>query len=359
MGNPWADLALATASSSPASGVPYHTGYAPNPPASTLAPFLFDYPDDLVNVDADTALTVPAFARGLSIIAGLCSSFPLEQWNGGRRQPLGTNLRQVSPYVVRRTVENLVLYGHAAWTRRWPATTDSPDGLFGYYQNNRWERFDRVSSTWVPTPVERVFRVDRWGVLTKASTALRTALDLDQAARRYARTPAPRTLLKGRGDVQLPPDAAQSLVNAYEAAVRRSATSYVDAVDVEQVGFDARQLQLVEARQHAAAQVALAMNIDPLWVGANEPGSSLTYQNRQDLYRGLIDITLRPYLDCVEQELSRDIEGTARFDLDYFLRGNTAERTTIVTQLLAADLVDRDEARALLDLYPAEEVTPQ
>jgi hypothetical protein len=206
------------------------------------------------------------------------------------------------------------------------------------------------------------FDHDRDGALSNGARILSTALALERAARLYASNPAPRTVLRGSGPVHLTDSEASALLDAYERTVKSRGAAYLDSVEVDQVGWSSSELQLVEARRHTSAQIASLLNLDVTWLGASEPGSALTYTNRTDLYRGLVDLTLRSYLDTIEQRLTLDDVTergrVVRWNLDGFLRGNTAERTDVVTKLYAAELVDRDEARAMLDLSPDREVTP-
>jgi len=100
--------------------------------------------------------------------------------------------------------------------------------------------------------------------------------------------------------------------------------------------------------------VARFANLDPTWCGAGIPGSSLTYSNRVDLYRQLLDVSLTPVMLNVSERLSmNDITPRGHrvtFDTSVFLRGNPAELAGIVATLLPLNVMDRDEARDLLDL---------
>jgi hypothetical protein len=94
----------------------------------------------------------------------------------------------------------------------------------------------------------------------------------------------------------------------------------------------------------------------------------MTYQNRVDLYRQLVDTTLAPYMAAISQRLSyarprgagnssaypavTEESRRVAFDTDRFLQANYTDRVGTVTALYAAGLVDRDEARGLLDITP-------
>jgi phage portal protein BeeE len=120
------------------------------------------------------------------------------------------------------------------------------------------------------------------------------------------------------------------------------------------MGFSARDVQLVEGKAAAALAIARLANLDPIWVGAGVPGSSLTYSNRVDLYRQLLDTALRPIMQLVEQRLSMpDITPRGhfvRFDTTAFLRGNPSELADLITKLVPLGVLTEEEARAVMDL---------
>lgn len=362
---------LAAAAYAPISGAPFHVGYAPNPPTSTLAPFLFD-PNDVPVVDRAAACTVPAYSRGRSLIADTVAGFPLDEWVDGQRvlppRPLLVNPDPDTTrrYLLAVTVADLVDDGRAWWevTSR-VAETGRPRTVRHASDRVHVEPDGTVLLDDTPVRARDLIRFDHapMGCLVRGARILRTALALERAAETYARQPAPRTILRGTGEVHLDDTESVALLDAYERTVRARGAAYVDAVDVEQVGWNASELQLVEARRHTAAQVANLLSVDSYWLGASESGSSLTYTNRQDLYRGLVDLTLRPYLDTVEQRLSADDVTerghVVRWNLDAFLRGNVEARAQLVASLLPLEVLTRDEARVLLDLDPSTpEVAP-
>jgi hypothetical protein len=113
-------------------------------------------------------------------------------------------------------------------------------------------------------------------------------------------------------------------------------------------------VQLVEGKQAQATAIARLANLDPVWVGAGVPGSSLTYSNRTDLYRQLLDTSLRPIMDLISGRLSMpDIvprTHAVRFDTTSFLRGNPGELADLITKLVPLGVLTEEEARLVLDL---------
>ena len=120
------------------------------------------------------------------------------------------------------------------------------------------------------------------------------------------------------------------------------------------MGWSARDLALVEARNESAIGIARIANLDPVWVGASVSGTSLTYSNRVDLFRQLLDISLRPVMDMLTHRLSMpDVtpRGHAvRFDTSGFLRGNATDLGNLVAQLVPLGILTADEARTVIDL---------
>jgi phage portal protein BeeE len=120
------------------------------------------------------------------------------------------------------------------------------------------------------------------------------------------------------------------------------------------MGFSARDVQLVEGKNLAAIAIARIANLDPIWVGAGVPGSSLTYSNRIDLYRNLLDTALRPVMNLVTQRLSMPDVTPAGYVVDFdttaFLRDNIAALSDVVTKLLPLGVISVEDAQTLLDL---------
>jgi hypothetical protein len=323
-----------------------------------------------------TAAQVPAFVKALKTYTHTISAFPLREYvTDGPVQPraLLEQPSSVLPYsaVIQRLVTDLLAYDVAYWrvmARSWDGfpseimpmrvqdVTDLNGGNLGvdvnayppsdpfYYLGNR-----------IPTrDVIKFYGDGMGGWLKTGATAINTAAALEAATLRYSETPMPTVVLKNTG-ADLPAAMVDDILEAWEAARANRSTAYLNSViEADQMGWNARDLQLVEARNASAIALAREANLDPIWVGAGVPGSSLTYSNRVDLYRQLLDTALTPVMLNISERLSMN-DVTPRghrvtFDTSVFLRSNPEQLSQIVATLLPLEVMDRDEARDLLDL---------
>jgi HK97 family phage portal protein len=170
----------------------------------------------------------------------------------------------------------------------------------------------------------------------------------------YSETPIPTVALKNSGP-DLPAEQVDALLMAWEEARANRGTAYLNnTIDAQVMGFSARDMSLVDNKNQAAIAIARLANIDPIWIGAGVPGSSLTYSNRVDLYRNLLDTALRPIMALFEQRLSMpDVTPrgrTIKFDTTAFLRANPLETAELITKLLPLGVLTEEEAKMVLDL---------
>jgi phage portal protein BeeE len=192
------------------------------------------------------------------------------------------------------------------------------------------------------------------GWLRNGATAINIAAALEAATLMYSESPIPTVVLKNNG-ADLPADQVDALLEAWEDARAARSTAYLNStIDTQTMGFSARDVQLIEGKMQSATSLARLANLDPIWVGAGVPGSSLTYANRNDLYRSLLDTSLRPIMDLISGRLSMpDIvprTHAVRFDTTTFLRGDPNQIADLITKLLPLNILTEDEARLVLDL---------
>jgi HK97 family phage portal protein len=322
------------------------------------------------------ALQVPAFVDAMKTYSHTIAGFPLRTYRGG--EPIETAQVLVSPSsflpytsVIARTVENLLLHDRAYWLvvdRTWDGfprevqvmDVDDVSDLTTHSTANQNSQFPPVDpfyyiGTAVPArDVIKFYGDGLGGWLTTGAAAINTAAALEAATLNYSEYPMPTVVLKNTG-ADLPAATVELLLTAWEEARSNRATAYLNsAIEAKGMGWSARDLALVEARNESAIGIARIANLDPVWVGASVSGTSLTYSNRVDLFRQLLDISLRPVMDMLTHRLSMpDVtpRGHAvRFDTSGFLRGNAADLGNLVAQLVPLGILTPDEARMVIDL---------
>ena len=299
------------------------------------------------------AMSVPSCARARNIICGTIGSLPLEQYNkltGAHVEPQRV-ITQPDPRVAGFVIYNWLAediwfygvgYGQVldmysatdggkirAWTRI------SPDRVSVQTNANGTEILSyRIDGAAVPPEgIKSIIRFDGFdeGFLNRAGKTINAAVYLENAAINYAKEPAPAMVLKSTG-TNIPAERVSALLSAWKIARQSRSTAFLNAdVDLKEVGFDPARLQLNEARQYLALEIARAAGIPAYFLSAET--TSMTYSNAISERRGLVDFSLRPILSAIEKRLSMPdfVPQTTevRFDLDDFLRGNALERAQV------------------------------
>jgi HK97 family phage portal protein len=321
-------------------------------------------------------MRVPAVARSRNILCGSIATIPLESYNKLTDQKITnrTLITQPDPAIPRvntmaMTIEDLIFYGVAYWQvmdvspedgRPYRARRIDPRRVLpqinylgtlitGYQVDSKNVPNSGLNSLIVFNAIEA------GGVLARSGTTIRTALELEDAAYRMAAEPVPTMVITNEG-MNATPEEKASLLDVFRQSRRERSTAYIEGpLKLDTVGFNSAELQLVEARQHLSSEIARLMGI-PAWY-LNAENSSATYSNVASERRSLVDFGLRNYLSVVEDRLSMDDvtprNQVVRFDLDDFLRGNTLERVEMSISLYNAGIIDREEARYLVDIDAA------
>ena len=329
-----------------------------------------------VRVTRTTAMQVPAFQKALKTYTATISAFPLREYISG--QPIVARAFLASPSntlpyaaIMQRTVADLLFYDRAYWR----ITSRSWDGFPASAEIMRVEDVNDLQTAFTGTdvnaqppsdpfywngntvPVRDVIKFygdGNNGWLTSGASTINTAAALEAAVLMYAESPIAQVVLKNNG-ADLPADQVDALLEAWETARTEKVTAYLNStIDAKAMGINPSEMQLDDARNAAAIQIARLANLDPIWTGAGVPGSSLTYSNRIDLYRQLLDTALRPVMDLISQRLTMpDVTPRGHvvtFDTSVFLRGNPVDIAGLAAQMLPLNVMSIDEARTLLDL---------
>lgn len=333
----------------------------------------YNYYDFPTIATRNEAMQVPAVARARGIICSTIGSLPLHAYNKNAQSRVygNTLLSQPDPSLpltvtMTWTVEDLLFQGVAYWQ---VLEISKEDG-----RPTRARRIDPEKVTYIstdpdlieisnfyvygrPVPMSGVGSLIMFngldeGVLARGGRTIHTALALEKAISRMAQEPVPTTVLKNSG-VDLPAEQITNMLAAWKKARQERATAYLAGnLEIQTLGFDASQLQLAENKLETANEIARLMNI-PAWF-LNAQAASMTYSNVVSERRNLIDFSLRPLIQIVEQRLSMPdvlpITQEVRFSLEDYLRGNPMEEIDVVGKMLELGLIDIPEARGMLDL---------
>jgi len=298
-------------------------------------------------------MAIPAGARARNIICSTIGSLPIEQYNHFTNEHVRPNrvIMQPDPRVAGSAIyswlaEDLLLFGvgygmvldsysstDASRIRAW--TRIAPNRVFASLNSNSTEiEYYTVDGKRVPPfgiGSLIVFNGLDEGILNRAGRTIKAAAALEQAAEMYAKEPMPQMVLKSNG-TNLTPERITKLLESWKISRSMRTTAFLNAdVELQALGFDPAKLQLNEARQYLALEIARASGIPASFVSAET--TSMTYSNTLAERKALIDFSLRSILTSLEQRLSfsdfcpNGIE--TRFDIDDFLRGSALERAQV------------------------------
>jgi HK97 family phage portal protein len=318
------------------------------------------------------AMAVPTIARARGILCSTVASLPMEQYSklNGAHLPTPSVINQPDPRVPGSAIyawlaEDLLFhgvgygmvmeqYGDTGRVRSW--TRIAPDRVTQKLNHLQTEIIGyQVDGSIVPTQgvgsLVVFYGLDE-GILNRAGRTIRAAHALEQAAETFAKEPVPLQVLKSNG-TNLPAERIAKLLEAWRAARLNKSTAFLNAdVELQALGIDPAKLQLNEARQYVALELARACNLPAYFVSAET--TSMTYSNTQSERRGLIDFSLRPILTAIEQRLSMPdfVPSTTeiRFSLDDFLRGNALERAQVYQILNTIGAMSVEQIREEEDL---------
>jgi HK97 family phage portal protein len=358
------------------------TAVAPKPSAdvaASLAPIGaldsigFVFGGDRISASRDEAMSIPAVSRARSIICSSIASVPMVV----RDKTTGEVVAQ--PRVINQPdtrvngaatwvyiAEDLLFngYGYCQVTEQFADTfrvramqrvapyrvtieTNSIGTEIDHYLVDGM----RVSDTGLGSLV--VFYGNDEGLLNRAGRTIRAGADLERAASMYAREPLPTMVLKSNGTA-LPADRIAKLLESWGASRRNRSTAFLNAdVNIESLGFDAEKIQLAASRNFVATELARAVGIPAYFIDA-ETGSSMTYSNSQTTRQTLLDFSLRPLANSIEQRLSlSDFVPSSQkveFDFDSYLRGSAKERADVYKVLNEIGALSIEEIRKAEDM---------
>lgn len=335
------------------------------------------------HVSRRDALKATAILRARNLIAGVPATLPLElrdrrtrelddrNWLGTQPHP-----RLESTVMFAFTFEDLLFESTSYWriTRRsegFPIEAEHLDHR-AVSQHSTFGMPSQVLSEDLPfasgdpifvdgIPLADGLEVIRFTspnppLLTYAAPAIRTVLLLDQIAGDYATDPLPFGYFQDDPDANvedtLDDDEVNEVIAKWEFARKHHRWGYVETgLKLNPLEWPSpRELQLVEARNHAVLELARATGLDPSDMAVNLEGTSRTYQNSVERRLDLVDFVLMPYIKAVEDRLSMgDVTARglrAQFDIGAFARADFKTRMEGYELAIAkAGVMEVNEAR--------------
>lgn len=307
-----------------------------------LAPFDWAPPTDIWSRDA--AMSVPAISRARDLICAAVSALPFRLLTYRWDQPAGLTVEEAAPpagwmdrpdpnrtrqHILSWTTDDLFFVGRAYWqiTSRYRATNYPATFM-------RLEAADVTVDTdgmvrhrgRILSPADVVeFLSPLDGVLFDGWRAIQTAINLDGAAERFSTSEIPAGWLEQTDNSE--PMTAEELGEIADLFAAARATRSIAALNPyirwRESTMDPARLQLVEARQHQALELARVANIPPYFIGA-PAGTGMTYLNAAQAKQDLIDYGAAPFITTIEQTLTGPNvtpHGQAvRLDLNAWLR---------------------------------------
>jgi HK97 family phage portal protein len=342
-------------------------------PVNTSNGYFFNY-GNVAAVDRNTAMQVPAVARARNLICGTIGSLPLELRLRADNSYVDSSrvLHQPDPRIAGSVTyywlaEDLFFYGVAygqileqyqefpnrikSWTRIQPTrvtaqfNNDSTE-VIGYSVDGKIVPNQGVGSLVV------FYGLDE-GILARGGRTIRTAHELEKASYNFAQEPIPAMALKSNG-VNLPAERITKLLESWKAARQSRSTAFLNAdIELQQFGHSPKDLQMVEARQYLAAEIARLCNI-PAWYLGADSGNSMTYSNTAQSRRDLIDFSIKPYLTAIEDRLGMPDftpqTQMVQFDLDDYLKADPKERAEVYKTLAEIGVLTVQEIREMENL---------
>lgn len=336
-------------------------------------------------VDRRSALQVPAVKRSRDLIVSTLGGLPIDLYNADREPVESALFDQPERNVPRsitmtRTFEDMLFEGRAWWRvteRAW----DKYPAYVKYVPNGKVTVDDDRDIVYIdgkPVPNADLIRFDSPNepLLIAGARAIRTCLALDAYASNAAQGIPPMDYFTPEdGDVDPfddpddlsieNPYTAKDFLADWAAARREGSTAWIPrAVKYNANGFDPKNLQLAEQRQHAVLEIARVAGVDPEELGVST--TSRTYANQFERRKAFTDFTLGPYRQAFEDR-ARMGDVTKRgyyvkFNLDAFLRSDPLARYQAYAAGKAVGALDDDDIARLEDkplgsVRPAATVT--
>jgi hypothetical protein len=304
-----------------------------------------------VGAGTQRALSIPTVSRALGLITSTIGGLDLRQyslqWDPGTEEYERVYLQGESwftrpdpnvtrNFIISNTVKDLALWGRAFWYVTSRYSTGFP-ASFTWLPHDNVSTSDQAGPEWFgmssdimlngveldpANVVQFLSPID--GMLWTGARSIDIAYRLDEAAKRFASMEIAAGYLQQQDGEPMSGEELSELSAAWAAARQERAVGALNQ-HVSWVEFKSNPstLQLMEARQYAALELARVCQVPAWLVGLSVGG--MTYQNSEQARTDLVLFGAKPYIDCIQETLSLDtIIPRGRhieFNIDHYIEG--------------------------------------
>lgn len=308
------------------------------------------------------AMSVPTISRARDLIASVAATTPLKMyktaWNDMDEEMIEVGIaprswiRQPDPTIpystlMAWTVDDLFFSGVAYWyvTARtadgFPAaftrlpvsmvTTDQTGPIF--YGNPKWVEFagENLNTRDVITFISPV-----QGIIYQSAQCIETALRLEAARYRNAKSPVPSGVLRQVAGEPMTPEALQEFVQQFAAARENGGVAGLNQFAVyEETSATPDKMMLIESANYQALECARLTNIPPYLAGIST--GAYAYTNSRSAREDLFLFAAQNLTTCIAERLSMNdvlpVGTFIKFDIDRYLAQQIGEDDESETEL--------------------------
>lgn len=327
-------------------------------------------------VTVDTALSMSAVYRSVSILTTTVSQLDVGVWRGATE--LKTVPGQISrPDInisastfLKRTVMSLATHGNAYWRLYMNngvvqnVEVLNPALMFIAYDNNGNREFHYsgygTDKIFKPSEIKHLKLMEVFGSdyglgpIQAARAELTGSLDLrDYSSNWFSKGAIPTGVLSSTA--YLDADMAAEYRRRWEEnqAIRGVAV-LGNGMQYQPILLSPQDAQFLENQEFSVTQIARLFGIPANYLLAEVPGGTMTYQNMQDVDTAFVRYTLMEYIREIEEAFTSLLPRgqKARFKTDGLLRANTSTRFEYYKTAIDAGILTIDEVRDMEGLLP-------